>query len=73
MPGPPPVMMLKPAATVHYGLADDLTRQRQVVLQAAYEKHPERFVKGKPIPPKLPDAVWINPPVEKDGGTPSSS
>lgn len=60
-------------ATVHYGLADDLTRQRQVVLQAAYEKHPERFVKGKPIPPKLPDAVWINPPVEKDGGTPSSS
>lgn len=33
-------------ATVHYGLAAELTVQRQVTLQAAYEKHPERFVKG---------------------------
>jgi putative transposase len=49
-------------ATVHYGLADELTVQRQATLQAVYEKHPERFVKGLPTPPQLPTAVWINPP-----------
>jgi len=54
-------------ATVHYGLAAELTEQRQVTLQAAYEKHPERFVKGLPKPPKLQTAVWINPPLEKCG------
>lgn len=54
-------------ATVHYGLAAELTVQRQVTLQAAYEKHPERFVQGLPTPPKLQTAVWINPPLEKDG------
>ncbi len=52
-------------ATVHYGLAAQLTVERQVTLQAAYEKHPERFVNGQPIAPKLPTAVWINPPLEK--------
>lgn len=57
-------------ATVHYGLADELTGQRQVTLQAAYEKYPERFVKGSPTPPKLPTAVWINPPLAKDGEQP---
>ena len=51
-------------ATVHYGLAAELTVQRQVTLQAAYEKNPERFVKGLPTPPKLQTAVWINPPLE---------
>jgi len=51
-------------ATVHYGLAAELTAQRQVTLQAAYENHPERFVKGVPTPPKLQTAVWINPPLE---------
>ncbi len=53
--------LMTPAA-VHYGLADELTRQRQLVLQAAYEKHPERFVNGRPTPPKVPAVVWINPP-----------
>jgi putative transposase len=57
--------LMTPAA-VHYGLADELTRQRQLVLQAAYEKHPERFVNGPPTPPKVPTAVWINPPQGKD-------
>jgi putative transposase len=55
-------------ATVHYGLAAELTVQRQVTLQAAYEKHPERFVKGLPAPPKLQTAVWINPTLEKPEG-----
>jgi putative transposase len=56
-------------ATVHYGLAADLTARRQIVLSAAYAQHPERFVKGLSLPPQLPDAVWINPPkaiVEKE-------
>jgi len=54
-------------ATVHYGLAAELTGQRQVTLQAAYEKNPERFVNGLPSPPKLQTAVWINPPLEECG------
>jgi len=53
-------------ATVHNGLASELTIQRQATLQAAFEKYPERFVKGLPTPPKLSTAVWINPPLEKD-------
>ncbi len=58
-------------ATVHYGRAGELTIQRRAVLQAAYEKYPERFVNGMPTPPKLPMAVWINPPLETDGERPS--
>jgi len=49
-------------AVVHYGLADHCQAQRQQVLQAAYEKHPERFVKGVPAPAPLPAEVWINQP-----------
>ena len=55
-------------ATVHYGLAGQVNEKRQQVLQAAYEQHPERFVKGVPIPPQLPGAVWINPPAVSHGG-----
>ena len=53
---------LMPPATVHYGLAEEVTAKRQVVLAGAYAQHPERFVKGRPAPPQLPGAVWINPP-----------
>ena len=49
-------------ADVHYGRAQAAIQQRQQVLQAAYQKNPERFVKGLPKPPELPEAVWINPP-----------
>lgn len=54
-------------ATVHYGLTDELMTKRQSVLAAAYVQHPERFVKGPPTPPQLPEAVWINPPQIKEG------
>ena len=54
-------------ATVHYGLAAELRGKRQAVLTAAFEKYPERFVQGLPVAPKLPTAVWINPPLERDG------
>ena len=49
-------------ADVHYGRAEQVLAQRWHVLQAAYEDHPERFVKGPPGLESLPTAVWINPP-----------
>lgn len=49
-------------ADVHFGRAEAMLDQRQQVLQIAYQKHPERFVKGPPRPAQLPTAVWINPP-----------
>jgi putative transposase len=49
-------------ADVHFGRTRAVLAQRQQVLVAAYQKNPERFVKGQPTPPQLPQAVWINPP-----------
>jgi putative transposase len=49
-------------ATVHYGHDAIVTNQRQLVLTAAFSNHPERFVRGAPRPPRVPDAVWINKP-----------
>ncbi len=49
-------------ADVHYHRAQAVLQKRQVVLQTAYQKTPQRFVKGLPVPPQLPQAVWINPP-----------
>ena len=49
-------------ADVHSGRAAEVQHQRQTVLQQAYQQHPERFVRGLPQPPRLPEAVWINPP-----------
>lgn len=55
---------------VHYGLAADVLDNRQRVLTAAFQQHPERFVRKPPRPAPLPDAVWINPPKPEplDGG-----
>jgi putative transposase len=53
---------LMPPEAVHYGRASDLYATRAVILGAAYLAHPERFVNGRPVPPPLPTAVWINPP-----------
>ena len=52
-------------ASLHYNQAEDILRSRQVTLDGAYQKHPERFVKKRPAPSKLPAAVWINPPAEQ--------
>ncbi len=60
-------------ATVHYGLAQDLTARRQIVLSTTYAQHPERFVQGQPTPPQLPDVVWINPPQAEPTEAVSSS
>ena len=48
--------------SVHYGFAQDVQKARTEVLRTAYEAHPERFVKKVPVPPSLPNAVWINKP-----------
>jgi putative transposase len=51
---------------VHYGREIAVIRQRQGVLDAAYQQHPERFVHGMPQHPHLPTQVWINPPRVED-------
>ena len=48
--------------TVHYGRAQEASAARQQVLNQAYARHPERFVRKPPEAPQLPQAFWINPP-----------
>jgi putative transposase len=48
--------------SVHYGLAHAIIDNRNRVLRAAFEKHPERFQGRVPYAKPLPKAVWINPP-----------
>jgi putative transposase len=47
---------------VHYGHAGAVREIRADVLTAAYTRNPERFVRGNPQPPDLPEAAWINRP-----------
>lgn len=49
---------------VHHRRAEELRAKRTLVLAQAYLRTPERFVKGRPQPPKLPAAAWINKPKE---------
>jgi putative transposase len=60
-------------ATVHHGQAPVVRAARQATLTAAYQAHPERFVRGAPRPPALPPAVWINPPTTAAAPTPTLS
>jgi putative transposase len=64
--------LLTPAA-VHYGRAQTVLASRQDVLQRAYAAHPERFVKGVPVPLEAPAAVWINPPKDRTQNASTSS
>jgi putative transposase len=48
---------------VHYGRAEQIIKERQAVLSAAFEEHPERFKGKMPKPIALPSAAWINKPV----------
>ena len=48
---------------VHFGRGPEVIRQRQDVLAAAYAARPDRFVAGPPRAAKLPEEVWINPPL----------
>ena len=56
--------LMTPAA-VHHGQAPALHAARGLVLDAAYQCHPERFVRKPPVPPELPTAAWINKPETK--------
>lgn len=49
-------------SVVHHRKEEELYLQRQKALALAYQRTPERFVHGHPHPPKLRQAVWINPP-----------
>jgi putative transposase len=57
--------LMTPAA-VHDGRAKELHAARARVLEAAYAARPDRFVRGKPKPPTLPSAAWINKPDTKE-------
>jgi putative transposase len=47
---------------MHHGQAAERIGGRARVLQAAYERNPERFPKGVPVPQLPPTEVWINQP-----------
>ena len=47
---------------VHQGQADAIHAARQLTLDSAFNKTPERFVRKEPQPPAKPIATWINPP-----------
>lgn len=49
----------------HSGDDKTVYGRRQLVLEAFYKQHPERFVHGLPSPPELPTDVWINRPNEE--------
>ena len=58
------IALLTPA-DVHFGRVEERRAARQVVLDAAYAAHPERFVRGRPKPLELADASYINRPTDK--------
>jgi putative transposase len=55
------IAMLTPA-DVYFGRATTILAQRQQVLDQAYQARPDRFPRGRPLVPALPEAVYINPP-----------
>ncbi len=58
---------------VHFGKAEQQREKRALVLQRAFEKNPERFVRGLPQPAALPERVWINKPSEVGSSNDSKS
>ncbi len=57
------IAMLTPVS-VHYHQHEPILKSRAAVLSIAFEKHPERFVKGVPVVKPIPEHVWINPPIK---------
>jgi len=55
------IALLTPA-DVHRGLVAERTAQRRNILHAAWSAHPERFVHGRPEPPTIQPATYINRP-----------
>jgi putative transposase len=44
---------------VHTGRDEEVQSKRQAVLDVAYQKHPEQFVKGAPQARGALEEVWI--------------
>ena len=44
---------------------EEILEKRKTTLAKAYEKHPERFVRGPSKPKKPPREAWINNPDKK--------
>ena len=57
--------LMTPAA-VHHGRAEQLHAARAAVLEAAFARNPERFVRKPPVPPERPDTAWINKPADRN-------
>ncbi len=53
-------------ADVHHGRVAELTAARQATLDAAFAKHPDRFVRGRPKPQQPATASYINGPLAID-------
>jgi len=49
-------------ADVHHGRVEARIQSRSRVLAEAFSQHPERFVRGRPVPARPPTETWINPP-----------
>ena len=60
-------------AVVHFGEAQTVLAHRQVVLDAAYQAHPDRFVRRPPKPLPLPSEAWINRPAPPGSQTKEGS
>lgn len=58
------IALLTPA-DVHYGLVEQRIAERQLVLDAAFSDHPERFVGGQPVVKRPPAEAWINKPMAR--------
>jgi putative transposase len=56
-------------ASVHYATAQAVRAERARVLAAAYRANPERFARGLPAPPALPEVAWINDPARAPAPT----
>jgi transposase InsO family protein len=54
-------LALHTPATLYLGHLEEALAQRQRVLDAAYARHPERFIRGRPIAKRPPQCVSINP------------
>jgi hypothetical protein len=57
------------AAMVHGGEVEAVMQVRKLTSWAAFEAHPERFVRGTPRPPVVPEAAWINKPKTNSSGS----
>ena len=58
---------------LHHGRGPVVLERRAKVLEAAYSRNRERFVRGQPMPASMPEAVWINPPKQNGDNVKSGS